>query len=293
MEKFKGIFTALLTPFDQTGKINFDSLEKLIEFNLVKGINGFYVCGSTGEGMLMSTAERIEILKFVSKINSGRATLIGHVGTICTNDAIEMACVAESLGYDAISAVAPFYYGFSFEAIKAYYQDIVSSVNLPMIIYNFPNSGGFNFTSGMAEDFFADERFIGIKHTSQDLYTLERFKKLKRKIIVYNGYDEMLLAGLTMGADGGIGSTYNFMPDKILAIYNNFKAGKIEKARAVQGEVNDIISELIKYGVFNSEKEILTKLGIPMGECRKPFLPLTDAGKIAIEKIANKLKEEK
>lgn len=292
MEKFKGIFTALLTPFDKQQNINYDSLKKLIEFNLQQGVNGFYVCGSTGESMLMSTAERIEILKFVAREARNRATLIGHVGTISTMDAIKMAQVAADCGYDAISAVAPFYYGFSYQSIKEYYLDIVSHVNLPMIIYNFPNSGGFSFTQEFAEDFFKDERFIGIKHTSPDLYSLERFKKMEREIVVYNGYDEMLLAGLSMGADGGIGSTYNFMAHKFIAIYQNFKAGKIDVAQAIQFEVNDITAQLIKYGVFNSEKEILTNLGIPMGECRKPFLPLSDEGKKQMKIIAEKIKGE-
>ena len=95
MDKFKGLFSALLTPFNEDSSINFDSLEKLVEFNLQNGIDGFYVGGSTGEGLLLSPEERMQVFECVKKANNGRATLIAHVGTICTLDAIKMAKKAE------------------------------------------------------------------------------------------------------------------------------------------------------------------------------------------------------
>lgn len=289
MKEFKGIFTALLTPYHEDYSINYDALGKLIEFNLEKGIRGFYVCGSTGEGLIMSPEERKSIFRFVSSTVGGRATLIGHVGAISTLEAIDMAKAAEKCGFDAVSAVAPFYYGFSYDAIKGYYNDIADSVDIPTVIYNFPASGGFVFTPERAEDILQNKKFIAIKHTSPDLFMLERFKHLSREVVVYNGFDEMLVAGLSMGADGGIGSTYNFMPDKILDIYGRFRAGDIAGAQKVQNEVNDIIATLIRYGVFVCEKEILTQMGIPMGPCRKPFLPISEEGKRAMRRIVEKL----
>ena len=276
MDKFKGLFSALLTPFNEDGSINFDSLEKLVEFNLQNGIDGFYVGGSTGEGLLLSPEERMQVFECVKKANKGRATLIAHVGTICTLDAIKMAKKAEELEYDAISAVAPYYYGFTLDAVLGYYNDIVNSTSLPMIIYNFPNSGGFSLTKEIANKLFENEKFIGIKHTSGDMFTLNQFKTLAREIVVYDGFDETLRAGLSMGADGAIGSTYNFMGKKFKKIMNCFNSGEIETAKALQNEANEIICEMIKYGVFQSEKAILTEMGIDMGQCRPPFLPISD-----------------
>ena len=99
----------------------------------------------------------------------------------------------------------------------------------------------------------------------------------------------MCLGGLAMGADGAIGSTYNFMADKFLKIYKEFNNGEIEKAQAIQNEANEIIAEMIKYGVFQCEKAVLTYMGIDMGPCRKPFLPLGRDGMEAMKKIAEKL----
>ena len=292
MDKFKGLFSALLTPFNEDGSINFDSLEKLVEFNLQNGIDGFYVGGSTGEGLLLSPEERMQVFECVKKANKGRATLIAHVGTICTLDAIKMAKKAEELEYDAISAVAPYYYGFTLDAVLGYYNDIVNSTSLPMIIYNFPNSGGFSLAKDIANKLFENEKFIGIKHTSGDMFTLNQFKKLDREIVVYNGFDETLLAGLSMGADGAIGSTYNFMGKKFKKIMNCFNSGEIETAKALQNEANEIICEMIKYGVFQSEKAILTEMGIDMGQCRPPFLPISDECRASMKKIAHKIMSE-
>lgn len=292
MKNFKGILTALLTAFDKNGKINAKAMSDLVEFNLSQGVNGFYVGGSTGESMVMTAEERKELFAIVANATKGRATLIAHVGTISTDAACDMAKAAEKCGYDAISAVAPFYYSFSYEAIKGYYNDILNSCNLPMIIYNFPASGSFSFTAEKANEVIKDERIIGIKHTSQDLFLLNQFKKLDREIVVYNGYDEMLVAGLSMGADGGIGSTYNFMGNKYVKMFDAFNKGDLTTAMAIQEEVNLIIMQLIKYGVFQSEKAILSAMGIDMGDCRKPFLPISAEGKSVMTGIAKKLMAE-
>lgn len=283
----KGIFTALLTPFKDDYSINEASLKKLVEFNLEKGINGFYVGGSTGEGLIMTTEERKEVFRIVKEAAGDKVPLIAHCGSISTDEAISMAKTAEALGYDAVSAVAPLYYGFSFPAIRKYYDDIVSSVNIPMVVYNFPGGSGVTFTADYAAEMFKDERYMGIKHTSNDLYTLHQFKqKIDRPVTIFNGFDEMCLGGLAMGADGAIGSTYNFMGDKFIRIFEEFNAGNIEKAQEIQTEANKIIAEMIKYTVLPCEKAIMTHLGIDCGPCRRPFLPLTKEADEAMARIA-------
>ncbi len=286
----KGIFTALLTPFKDDYSINEASLKKLVEFNLEKGINGFYVGGSTGEGLIMTTEERKEVFRIVKEAAGDKVPLIAHCGSISTDEAISMAKTAEALGYDAVSAVAPLYYGFSFPAIRKYYDDIVSSVNIPMVVYNFPGGSGVTFTADYAAEMFKDERYMGIKHTSNDLYTLHQFKqKIDRPVTIFNGFDEMCLGGLAMGADGAIGSTYNFMGDKFIKIFEEFNAGNIEKAQEIQTEANKIIAEMIKYTVLPCEKAIMTHLGIDCGPCRRPFLPLTKEADEAMARIAASL----
>lgn len=275
MKNFKGIFTALLTPFDDNNRINEKALEKLIEMNIKKGIDGFYVNGSTAEVFLLTEEERRYIYKLVKDIVGDRCTLIAHIGCVGTMQTIDYGKYVEELGYDAISSVAPFYYKFSFEEIKQHYYMTVDNVNLPMVIYNFPNFSGVSLTPSNISEFLCDDRFIGVKHTSNDYFAMQQFKAAFPQKIIYNGFDEMFLAGLSMGADGGIGSTYNFMSEKFIKIKQHFDKNEVMEAQAIQADVNKIVSALCKIGVGQGEKAVLTLLGIDFGDARPPFRRLS------------------
>ena len=280
---FKGVFTALLTPFDKENKINEKALEALIKHNLSMGVKGFYVCGSTGEAFLLSTDERKQVMEIV-KDRAPDATLIAHIGSVNEAEATDLAKCAEKLGYNAISSVAPFYYKFSFEEIKGYYNRLADCVDLPMLVYHFPAFSGVNMGVGEISQFLENDKFMGIKFTSNDFFTLEQVKSKFPQKIVYNGFDEMFLSGLSMGADGGIGSTYNFMADKFVAIQKLFSENRIAEAQEVQREANRIITLLCRFGVMQAEKEVLCQLGFDFGECRKPFLSLNDEQKAIVAK---------
>lgn len=286
MKNYQGVYAALMTPFKADGSVDYDALQVLADHCINSGLTGLYVGGSTGEGFLLTEEERMEVFRVVGKHMAGKCNLFAHVGAISTDSAVRMSKVAEESGFDAVSAVAPFYYAFPLEAIKTYYSDIMHATTLPMLMYNFPNAGGFNGMLDVVNSFIQDDKLLGIKHTSQNLFELEQFKHLERDLVVFNGFDEMLVAGLSMGADGGIGSTYNFMPKIILDIYNSFNKGDIAAAQKAQDKANRIISAMIPFGVFQMEKEILTNLGLPVGECRKPFLPLSAEGKAKAKEIA-------
>ena len=283
MDKFKGIFPALLTPFDDKNEIDTKALEKLIKINLDKGVKGFYVGGSTAEVFMLSNSERKELYDAVKTITGGCCTLIAHIGSLSTQEAIEFGKCAEKLGYDAISSVPPFYYNFSFEEIKKYYFDIVDSVNLPMIIYNIPAFTGVAMTAESIGEIFKDERIIGVKHTSSDFFALERIRTAFPNKIIFNGYDEVFLSGLAAGADGGIGSTHNFMSEKFVKIFELFHNGKIDEAQKIQKTANEIIEILCKIGVFQGEKAILNLMGLEFGKCRPPFSELTSEQKKLLE----------
>ena len=284
MKNFKGIFTALLTPFDDKNKINEKSLEQLIEMNIKKGVDGFYVSGSTAEAFLLTEEERRHLYKLVKDIVGNRCTLIAHIGCAGTLQTIDYGKYVESLGYDAISSVAPFYYKFSFEEIKQNYYMTANNVNLPMIIYNIPSFSGVSLTPANIGEFLCDERFIGVKHTSNDYFAMQQFKAAFPEKVIYNGFDEMFLAGLSMGADGGIGSTYNFMAEKFVKIKQHFDKNKIKQAQSIQADVNKIVSALCKVGVFQGEKAVLSLMGIDFGDARPPFSKLSKDDVSFVEK---------
>ena len=285
MQKLKGIFPALLTPFTKEDKINEKALQQLVKMNIDKGVDGFYVGGSTAEAFLLSLEERKYIVDIVAQEAKGKCAIIVHIGCISTDQAVELGKHAEKAGVDAVSSIPPFYYNFSFPEIKSHYFEIVNRVNLPMVMYNFPAFSGVTLNSDNIGEFLKDPRFIGIKHTSSDFFSLERFKQTYKDVLVYNGFDEMFLAGLSMGADGGVGSTYNFMAEKFIRIKQLFGEGRMEEARRVQNEANNIIKVLVKVGVLPGEKEVLNQMGLEFGECRKPFKKVSEEEKEMLRKV--------
>ena len=283
MKDLKGIYTALLTPFTKDGRINEKELIRLVKHNLSLGADGFYVCGSTAEALMLSADERKYIMDIVKSASEG-ASLIAHVGSVSERDAHTLAAYARDLKYDLISSVAPFYYKFSFAEIRDYYVRLAESSGMKMLVYHIPAFSGVGMGEKELSSFLGDDRFAGIKFTSNDFFTLERCKALYPDKLLFNGYDEMLLSGLSMGADGGIGSTYNFMADKFVLIRKLFSDGRVQEAKAVQNEANRIISILCKIGVMQAEKEIMNQLGLDFGDVLPPFAPITEENKKLIEK---------
>ena len=281
--ELKGIFTALLTPFDDNNKINKEALVQLVRHNIKLGADGFYVGGSTAEAFLLTREERKQVMQIVKEAAPDKK-LIAHIGSVSEDEAMELSLYAKDLGYDAISSVTPFYYKFSFEEIKNYYFRLAEKSGMPMIVYHFPAFSGVSMGIKEIGTFLDREEFIGIKFTSNDFFTMEQVRAKYPDKLIYNGYDEMFLAGVSMGADGGVGSTYNFMADKFVKIHELFKEEKIAEAQKLQFEVNRIITVLCQIGVMQAEKEVLNQLGIPFGICRKPFGEPTQEQKDLIAK---------
>ena len=273
-KELKGIYAALLTPYDGCGQIDYKELRKLVRYLIGKQVDGFYVAGSTGEAFLLTLEERKRILETVLEENNGEKKVLAHVGHISTNFERECAVHAKQAGADAVSAISPFYYKFSVEEIRQYYFDIMDAGDIPMFIYNFPALSGFSLTSELLDDFCRNGQVAGVKFTSNDFFEMERMKTEHPELTILNGYDEMLLSGLAAGADGGVGSTYNILAPIIRNIYEGFLNGDMAKAKENQGKVNEVVSVIKKYGTFPCIKAVLALDGISMGDCRRPFLPL-------------------
>ncbi|MCQ2431401.1 MAG: N-acetylneuraminate lyase [Clostridia bacterium] len=270
--KFKGIFPALLTPFGADGKPDYEALGALIRYTLGKGVAGYYVGGSTGEVFLLTPEERRGVYAAAAKEAKGKATLIGHVGDLSTDAAVGYAKYCEELGYDAVSSVVPFYFKYSAQQIITYYKTLADAVNIPVLLYHIPALSGVSVGMDVFDALLSDDRFMGVKYTSNDYFLFERLRNRYPDKILYNGYDEMFACGMAMGADGAIGSTYNLMGERFTEIYQTCLDNDFIAARKMQHEANDIIAALIEAGdVKASLKYAISEcVGIPMGLCRAP-----------------------
>lgn len=290
----RGVMAALLTPFDGQQKLDKESLRRLVRFNLRQGVDGLYIGGSTGEAFVQSGTERQEVLEIVAEEAKGKMTLIAHVGCVSTLESQQLARAAVGYGYDAVSAVTPFYYPFSFEEHCAHYQAIIESADgLPMVVYNIPALSGVKLTLDQINTLVTLPGVGALKQTSGDLFQMEQIRRAHPDLVLYNGYDEIFASGLLAGADGGIGSTYNIMGWRYQGMVAALKVGDVAKAQQLQCECNKVIDLLIKTGVFRGLKTVLHYMdvvSVPL--CRKPFAPVDEKFLPELKALAQQLMQE-
>ena len=277
MNKLYGIMPALMAAFDG------DGIDKAHVAELVKklgndGVHGFYVGGSSAEMVLCSIKERKDLLETAMENRRDRA-VIAHVGCLSTKDTVELSKHAKACGVDAVSSVTPLYYKYSFAEVKNYYKRIAEESELPVIMYNIPGLTGTAYGYDQLCELLEIEGVKGMKFTSSDFFLLNRLVNTYPEKVFYNGSDEMLLSGLAAGAHGGIGTTYNFMPDLMVKIYSLVKEEKLNEAREVQSVVNKAIATVLRHGGVPSCKHLISLYGVPYGDCREPFMPLDENAK--------------
>ncbi|OZB92279.1 N-acetylneuraminate lyase [Paenibacillus sp. XY044] len=261
--RFKGIFTALVTPMDEKLEVDHDSLTRLVEHQIACGIHGFYVGGSTGEGFILTSEERKKVLETVVQAAKGRAVVISHVGSISTMESMSLARHAEETGADAISAVVPFYYKVGVQEIREHYASIMSASGLPMIVYHYPGATGVQLSLDFYEDMARNPQCLGVKFTSMNLFEMQQIRsRCGDDFLIWNGHDEVLAGGLLLGADGAIGSTFNMMPDPFLRMYDVKAAGNWDAVRELQVKANAVIAHMLHYDVIPYEKRMLFLQGV-------------------------------
>ena len=276
---FHGIYIPMITPFlRQNESLDLAATEALIEFLIAHNVHGLYVGGSTGEAFAQSTDERATFLRHVASVAKGRLRLVAHVGSLATRDALHLAEVAAASGYEATSSVPPYYYAFSREEVLGYYEELASATSLPLLIYNIPGNARFRFSLEDLSRLLQHPSIVGVKHTETDFFIIERLKARHPEAIVFNGPDEMLIAGLTMGCDGGIGSTYNVIPETYVRLYESFRRGDWHRAIVLQQEANALTELLLQVGLYNGLRHLLRRRGVDTGVSRRPFAPLTAEG---------------
>lgn len=268
----KGIYSALMVPYNEDGSINEKGLREIVRHNIDKmGVDGLYVGGSTGENFMISTEEKKRVFEIAIDEAKDKIHLIAQVGSVNLYEAVELGKYATKLGYKCLSAVTPFYYKFDFAEIKDYYETIVRETNNNMVVYSIPFLTGVNINVAQFGELFENEKIIGVKFTAGDFYLLERVRKAFPNKLIFAGFDEMLLPATVLGVDGAIGSTYNVNGLRAKQIFDLAKAGKISEALEIQHVTNDLIEGILSNGLYQTIKEILKLQGVNAGYCRKPM----------------------
>jgi N-acetylneuraminate lyase len=280
MSMIHGILPALLTPMDDDGVVvNHAALSRLVELHIQSGVSGFFVCGGTGEGLLLAPKERRAVLETVVAATRGRVRVIAHVGALDTGTAQRLAAHAAGLGVDAVAAVPPFYFRVDDDALYEHYRLIADAADgTPVYLYNIPSATSVEITARLMEKLIAIPSVRGVKYSSYNLYDMRNIIELASgEITVLSGFDEVCLAGLCMGAHGAIGSTYNVMPATFTAIYQAVQAGDLATAQELQFRANRVIKALLSAPLIAGLKAVLSSWGYACGGPRRPQRPLSAA----------------
>jgi len=288
MQGMGGFFVAAVTPFDAEGKFSPGALQQLMDRTTDQGAAGFLIGGSSAECPLLSAEERMEALEAAAKhARRSQMRLMASVAAISTDEAIRYAKVAEALGYDAMISTVPYYYKFGMKQIAEYFQKLRASADLPLFLYNFPGNTGveLDVDNEFIKGILTDGTLAGVKQTSLNLYQMERMKNLNDQLVLYGGYDEVYIGARMMGADGAIGSTFNFTLPLFTRIEAAFAAKDYDLARKLQRQANNIMQALVSCSLFPSIKHILKMQGLDCGSCREPFPQLTEEQKALIERV--------
>ncbi len=287
MEKFKGVYSAIFSIYDENMKVKKASIEKLMKYNLDNGLLGFYVGGGTGECTVLPNRVRKEMLETV-KENAGKdVKIITHVGAGHFEDTMELVEHSNAVGVDAISSLPPALTAYySPQETIEYYRILAEKSNSPVLAYVNPILKCD--IMWFAEEIMKIDNILGMKMTIPDYFLFSNLRaKFGEKLNLLNGPDETLMAGLSFGADGGIGLTYNIMPMYAAGIYDCFQKRDWDGAMAIQMKMNRVIEALLG-GNMARWKVAMELMGFDMGYTVAPAHLPTKEEK---EEIAKKLAE--
>lgn len=287
--EFTGIIPPLMTPFDQDGNVDEAKLRNYIEW-MLPYVGGFYPLGTYGCGPMMTLDQRKKAAEIIVDQVRGRAKVIIHVGCTDTASSVELAKHAESIGADAVGAIAPYYYPLKEEELFQHFKAIKDSVSIPLFAYNNPAISKQNMSPALIRR-LADDGLRGLKDSSFDLVSFYRFREAVKDYPDFNviiGTEAILNAAFQYGATGAVTGLANVYPELLHDLYQANVDKDIQKANELQAKVLRL-RDITKYGqTVPTMHAILRMRGIDAGYPRKPYLPIS---KETEEKVRRALKE--
>lgn len=283
MKKLTGLIAAPHTPFDDNNQVNFQEIDKIAAHLIKDGVTGAYICGTTGEGIHCSVAERKAIAKRWVQAADKQLDLIIHTGSLSIEDSLELTRHAETLDILATSAIGPcFFKPSSIDALVEYCATIAAAAPSKGFYYYHSSMSGVNLDM---EQFLiaADKRIpnlSGLKFNCTDLYEYQRcLRACDGKFDIPFGVDEFLPAALALGAKSAVGSTYNYAAPHFHEIIADFNNGDIEKVNRGMDNVIELIRVLVDFGGVAAGKVAMALHDINAGNPRLPLTPLSNAQK--------------
>ena len=276
---FKGCGTAIITPFTEDNKVDFDAFKKMLEFQLNEGADCIIVCGTTGEASTMSLEERKETIKFALDTVNKKIPIIAGTGSNNTQAAIEMTQYCESIGVDGALIVTPYYNKTTQAGLVAHYSAIAKSTKLPIVLYNVPGRTGVNISPKTCLELSKIENIVAIKEASGNLSQIAEIANLcGDELKIYSGNDDQIVPILSVGGIGVISVLSNIMPKYTHQMTSEFFSGNVEMAAKMQVDAIPLIKALFCEVNPIPVKAACNLMKLGGGNPRLPLIPMSEDG---------------
>ena len=272
MSIFTGAGTALVTPMNADGSVNFPKMKELIEFQITNGIDALIICGTTGEASTMSDDVQVECVRFAKEVAAGRCPIIAGAGSNDTAHCIELAQACEKAGADGVLLVTPYYNKATQKGLILHYTAIANAINILIILYNVPGRTGCNLAPKTVAELAKVENIVAVKEASGNLSQVAEIAALcGPDFDIYSGNDDQILPVLSLGGKGVISVLSNVAPKETHDMVMNYLNGDTKAATKLQLDAIELIGALFCEVNPIPVKAALNLMGYEVGSCKLPL----------------------
>jgi 4-hydroxy-tetrahydrodipicolinate synthase len=288
--QFGKIVTAMVTPFDHKGNIDFAKTTKLVDYLLENGTDSLVVAGTTGESPTLTTEEKVALFRHVVSVVNGRVPVIAGTGSNNTHASIELTKKAEEAGVDAVMLVAPYYNKPNQEGLYQHFKAIAESTSLPVMLYNIPGRSVVNMSVDTVVRLSEIPNIVAIKDASGNLDTMtEIIARTREDFLLYSGDDNITLPVLAIGGAGVVSVASHIIGNEMQQMIAAFEAGELAKAAKLHQKLLPIMKGLFAAPNPVPVKTALQLKGLDVGSVRLPLVPLTEQERIELMNLLNTL----
>ncbi len=273
MAIFEGAGVAIVTPMKANGEVDFETFEKLIEYQVNNGTDAIIVCGTTGEASTLSHEEHLECIRFAVEKTRKRVPVIAGTGSNCTETAIYLSTEAERYGVDAILVVTPYYNKATQNGLKKHFTAVANSVKIPMILYNIPGRTGCSMAASTIASLVKEvDNIVAVKEATGNIsFVAELMSLTNGEVDLYSGNDDQIVPILSLGGKGVISVLSNIAPQETHNIVELFNKGDVVASRALQLKYIPLIKALFSEVNPIPVKKALQRIGFEVGPLRMPL----------------------
>ncbi|RYG72549.1 4-hydroxy-tetrahydrodipicolinate synthase [Lentibacillus lipolyticus] len=273
---FGHVLTAMVTPFDQNGDIDFDATRTLVNYLIANGSDGLVVAGTTGESPTLTDTEKLDLFRFVAQVANGRVPIIAGTGSNNTRASIALTKQAEQTGIDAIMLTTPYYNKPSQEGLYQHYQAVAAATSLPVMLYNIPGRSAVAIAPETIIRLSEIQNIVAVKEASSDLAAMTTIiSQTPEDFTLYSGDDDLALPVLAIGGQGIVSVSAHIIGNDMQEMVQSFQNGDVTHAAKIHQEILPVMKAMFAQPSPSPVKAALNMMGISVGDVRLPMIPLT------------------